>query len=563
MIAFPATLDDATARDPAADRSLVPSLPALPDDTESLGDEIARLAAHLHAATYQLLVMIREFDERGGWGGGFLSCAHWLSWRTGIGPGPAREKVRVAKALASLPRISAAMARGEMSYSKVRALTRVASPENEADLLGVARHATAAHVEKLVRAWRYVDRLEEAEDEQRRHQNRFLRLSPDDDGTYVLRGRLDPEVGAVLEKALELASEALYQAAAGEGAATNEETEPSFEQRRADALGLLAERAMAKGEFEGQGEEREPGEGDSMREPSRPLGRADRFQVVLHVEGSVLRHGPTEGDAAGSTDSDAASPVGGDEPGPITGHAVLADSGSRVSAGTSRRLACDAGVVLMTHDEEGRVLDVGRKHRTVPPAIRRALDHRDKGCRFPGCGCRYTDAHHITHWADGGETKLDNLILLCGRHHRAVHEQGFRVEITEGGTVDGAETGTGTSTVGSTEGSPEVCPVRFFRPDGRAIPVVPEPPRLPAEPTTDLERAHKERGIIPHRWTATPLWNGEILDYGLAIDMLRPLKTPGGKGETSAEDTSKREPRGEETSRREALEETREEWRAV
>jgi len=194
-------------------------------------------------------------------------------------------------------------------------------------------------------------------------------------------------------------------------------------------------------------------------------------------------------------------------------------------------------------------LDVGRKRRTVPPAIRRALDHRDKGCRFPGCGCRYTDAHHITHWADGGETKLENLILLCRRHHRAVHEEGVRVEMTEGGaeagTVDGAETGTG----GGLDGGP----VRFFRPDGRAIPVVPEPPRLPAEPTIDLVRAHRERGIVPHRWTATPLWNGESLDYGLAIDMLRPLKAPGGMGERL----------NGESSRGETSEETREEWRTI
>ncbi len=559
MIAFSATFDTASV--------VAPLFPALPDDTESLGDEIARLAAHLHAATYQLLVMIREFDDRGGWGGGFLSCAHWLSWRTGIGPGPAREKVRVAKSLASLPRISAAMARGEMSYSKVRALTRVASPENELDLLGVARHATAAHIEKLVRAWRYVDRLEDTEGEERRHQSRFLRLSPDDDGTYVLRGRLDPEVGAVLEKALELASEALYRGAAGEGAATNEKPEPTFEQRRADALGLLAERAMAKSEFEERGEAGElgePGEDRLARGPSRPLGRADRFQVVMHVGDSALRLGSVDGGTASSTVHDA--------PGSTPGHAVLADSGIGVSpalrsavsrgaiktrvsaetswcplgsAGTSRRLACDSSTVLMTHDEEGRVLGVGRKRRTVPPALRRALDHRDKGCRFPGCGCRYTDAHHVTHWADGGETKLDNLVLLCRRHHRAVHEEGVRVEMTESSTETGAETGT--------EGGSADGPVRFFHPDGRAIPVVPDPPHLPAEPTRELVRAQKKRGITPHRWTATPLWNGETLDYGLAIDMLRPPKAPGGRGETLNGET----PRGETS------EEIQEGWRAI
>ena len=202
MIAFPATID-AAAESTAAGTTLAPVPTAFLDDTESLGDEIARLAAHLHAATYQLLVLIREFDEREGWTCGFLSCAQWLSWRTGIGPGPAREKVRVARALASLPLISGAMAQGQLSFSKVRALSRVATPENETELLEVARHATAAHIERLVRAWRQVDRLEEAEEEQLRHQSRFLRLYPDQDGSYVLRGRLDPEVGALLEKAQE------------------------------------------------------------------------------------------------------------------------------------------------------------------------------------------------------------------------------------------------------------------------------------------------------------------------------------------------------------------------
>jgi hypothetical protein len=474
----------------------------LPDDTESLGNEIARLAAHLNAATYHLLALIHEFDEREGWAGGFVSCAHWLSWRTGICQGPAREKVRVARALASLPLISKAMAQGQMSYSKVRALTRVASPDNEAELLGVARHATAVHIEKLVRAWRRVDRLEEAEEERQRHQSRFLRLYPDDDGNYVLRGRLDPEVGALLEKALEWASEALYRKETPEERTA--ELATSFDQRRADALGLLAEQAMAATGTELE-EDQGSGGGDSTLESSRALGRADRFQVVLHVDVPGLGHGTVDADSIGDSVGDSASnPVSsaagqaaGPAPGSASGHAVLADTGSGVPAGTSRRLACDATVVLMTHGENGRVLDVGRKRRTVPPAIRRALDHRDRGCRFPGCGLRYTDAHHITHWADGGETKLENLVLLCRRHHRAVHEEGFLVEAAESGRV------------------------LFFHPDGSPIPPVPEPPPVPAEPVTELMRTHSERGIAPDAWAATPLWTGETFDYSLAIDMLR------------------------------------------
>jgi len=141
-------------------------------ELEKLGDEIAERAAHLHAATYELLVRLREFDLREGWGAGFRSCAHWLSWRTGVAPGAAREKVRVARALETVPQIGDAMRRGQLSFAKVRALTRVATPENEAALLEVARHATAAQVEKIVRAWRRVDRLEEQREESVRHESR-------------------------------------------------------------------------------------------------------------------------------------------------------------------------------------------------------------------------------------------------------------------------------------------------------------------------------------------------------------------------------------------------------
>ena len=491
--AVPAETPDPTPADtgPPPDGHLAPrsDVPAetptaTPTETERLGDEIARLAAHLHAATYQLLILIRAFDEREGWTGGFLSCAHWLSWRVGIAPGAAREKVRVARALGPLPLISEAMARGELSYSKVRALTRVATPENEAELLEVARHATAVHIERLVRAWRRVGRQEDAELERERHRSRYLRLYPDDDGMWVLQGRLDPEVGALLEKALEWASEALYRA-------EESHAEMPFAQRRADAVGLLAERWMAMGESVADESSENAGKDGTENANSHqaasetdaatvPLGRADRFQVVVHVDAETLEERSVEGDAE------------------------IGDSATHLPVATARRLACDAGLVHMTHDSEGNVLDVGRKTRTVPPAIRRALGQRDQGCRFPGCGLRYTDAHHIVHWADGGETKLDNLVLLCRRHHRAVHEEGFGLEVVEAG-------------------------LQFSHPDGSLIPEVPEVPEVPntpADPVRALERAHSERGFEPDAWTPTPLWNGEPFDVGMALEGLMPLTGP-------------------------------------
>lgn len=360
----------------------------LPEDRiETLGDEIAVLAAHLHAATHRLLVLIAEFDRLRGWErAGFRSCAHWLAFRTGFDLGASREKVRAARALESLPETSAAMARGELSFAKVRAITRVGTPDNESQLLELARSGTAAQLERVVRSWKWLNREDEAEWERRRHETRCLSVFPDDDGMYVIRGRLDPEVGALLMRAIEAAGDALFRA----------DRDEAPERRRADAMALLAERALASG-FGAQ--ESDPSDGAPVSGT-----RAERYQVMLHVEAPTLE--------------------AGSEP----GMSELED-GTRVSAETCRRIACDGGVVTVRHAPDGKILDVGRRTRTIPPAIRRALNVRDRGCRFPGCGSRFTDAHHIQHWADGGVTSLDNTILACAFHHRLLHEGGFRVEL--------------------------------------------------------------------------------------------------------------------------------------
>src|SRR5216683_767991 len=185
--------------------------PHLGAELDRLGDEIAELSAHLDAATARLLELIRAFDARGGWNTGFRSCAAWLSWRVGLDLGAARERVRVARALGTLPLLAEALARGELSYAKVRALTRVATPETEARLLGVGRAGTAAHVEQIVRGWRCVDRRAEARETKHRHATRALHVYQAEDGMVVLRGRLEPEMGALLLQALAAARERLYQ----------------------------------------------------------------------------------------------------------------------------------------------------------------------------------------------------------------------------------------------------------------------------------------------------------------------------------------------------------------
>ena len=209
------------------------------DLIEEIGDQIAILAAHVHAATHRMLVLIARFDRLRGWErAGFKSCAHWLAYRTSFDLGTSREKVRAALALEDLPETSAAMARGELSFAKVRALTRVATAENEQTLLDVARSGTAAQLERVVRAWKRFGRLDEIEHEQRRHAARSLSIFPDEDGSYQVRGKLDPEIAALLMRAIDAASDALYRGA---------HAESTPEQRRADALGLLAERARAAG----------------------------------------------------------------------------------------------------------------------------------------------------------------------------------------------------------------------------------------------------------------------------------------------------------------------------
>src|SRR6266436_5634975 len=156
-------------------------------ELDRLGDEIAELSAQLDAATARLLDLIREFDARGGWNTGFLSCAGWLSWRVGLDPGAARERVRVARALGTLPRLAEALAHGELSYAKVRALTRIATPETEEQLLKFGLTGTADHVERLVRGWRRVDRIAEARETAERHKRRALHVYRDEDGMVTVK----------------------------------------------------------------------------------------------------------------------------------------------------------------------------------------------------------------------------------------------------------------------------------------------------------------------------------------------------------------------------------------
>ena len=483
------------------------------DDLARLGERIAELAAGINAAESRMMALLADFDRRGGWKDGFGSCAEWLAWKIGITIGPARERVRAARALENLPQTADALREGTISYAKVRALTRVATPASETELLEFARAGSAARLERMVRMWKKLSRDEELTAEQARHRSRTFSMFVDGDGMYVVKGRLEPEVGAVLMRAVEAASDALFRreggARAGAGIARSVrrdagDARPEPKQRRADAVGLLAERALAAGfgsselsdelktrshddgprgeaplsqdnallaqddallaqdeaplaqdeappsrdeappsEDEPQTRSREDWQARSGTEPPASRGvesgtRAERYQVMVHCDAATLA---AEGEP-GRSDLD----------------------GIRVSAETSRRMACDAAVVAMVHAKNGSLLkdssllNVGRRTRTIPPHIRRALEERDRGCRFPGCGCRFTEAHHVKHWADGGETSLRNTLLLCRRHHRAVHEGQVKVSVNGDGTV------------------------LFFTPSGKMLADAPRKPRSATAP---------------------------------------------------------------------------------
>lgn len=415
--------------------------------------EITELAGHFNAAEHRWLTLIAEFDRRNGWSDrGCRSCAHWLNFQCGVSLGAARERVRVAHALEGLPKISAAMARGALSYSKVRAMTRIAGPEIEDYLLSIALHGTAEHVESLVQKFRRAKEAEELSREARQHAGRSVTYLWDHDGSLVLKARLPAEQGALLLKALDAACEEIPTPHVPAGTpAYNRPSEPderpSYAARRADACAALAQTFLKQG--------------------AQAMNGGEKHQIVVHVDEATLR------------DSTA-------------GQCELED-GPSLPAETVRRFACDCSVVMLVENEKGEPLNVGRKTRSIPPALRRALNARDRGCRFPGCThTRYVDAHHVHHWAHGGETKPSNLVTLCSFHHRKVHEGGVVIQTLDDGAF------------------------RFTRPDGRTF----DSPVPVSSDWTQLPLSHPNRDLRIDHKTATTLWRGERMDYGLGVQVL-------------------------------------------
>ncbi len=450
------------------------------EQIDKLGDDIAAAAAHIDAATHRLLTDIRRFDQCHGWyEQGAQSCAHWLSYRIGLGLNAAREKVRVARRLGDLSLIDGALRDGVVSFSKVRAMTRVATADNEDKLLRVARSATGAQLERICRGYRQVtERRKSRRDDERRH----LRKRHTAGGLVRIEAQLRPDEAALVMQALgEMRRLAGGEAKGGVQAGENDgrptpacvvgrvtavtspipDDEPDEEPDHpratlADGLVLMAESVLARGPA------------------ARRAGEPNQLIVQL---------GPEQLDTG--------------EAGPW--RAELHD-GTWLSGQAFERFTCDCSVTVVKTGTNGTPLDVGRKQRTIPPSLWTALLTRAGGCcQLPGCSSRiFMQAHHIEPWSQGGPTNLQNLALVCGRCHLRLHEGGFRVERLADGTL------------------------RFFRPDGKVIEPCPTPPEVAGDGLTLVMADNEARGLAINDRTALPHNYTPRFDLGAVVRSLLP-----------------------------------------
>jgi Domain of unknown function (DUF222)/HNH endonuclease len=448
---------ETSSSEPTADRSAASAGGTVP--LERLEAQICELAGHLAAATCRFLVLLGDFDARRGWASWEMnSCAQWLSWKCQMSAGTAREHVRVARALRELPVIRGEFGAGRLSYAKVRALTRIATPGSEAGLAEIAGPMTGNQLERFARAHRQVTH---ADDEAARVRRR-LAWRFEDDGSLSGTFRLPPLQGAVLLKALRAAAAEPGQD--GVSAETPAEPVVRTSSSLADALLVVAEAYLA-------------GKVATAEDP-------EVYQLMVHVGTDTLTADAESDAESGDVSAETPPPVPGDPADPGRCHV---EDGPAVSVSTAQMIGCTAVLSWMRHDRGGAILALGRRRRRPNAAQRRAARERDKGrCRFPGCESRRTDLHHIVHWANGGRTDLANLISLCRYHHTAVHDRGYLIAARPGTGFD------------------------FYRPDGTLVPTCPPLP----SPDGQIGDRHDAQ-ISPD--TIIPPWYGERLDLDHAI----------------------------------------------
>ncbi|HUP71105.1 MAG TPA: HNH endonuclease [Acidimicrobiales bacterium] len=455
----------------------------------------------------------------------------------------------MAHRLEELKLVRTAFAAGELSYSKVRAISRVATAETEQTLVELARHATANHMEQIARAYRGLKRRMAKDGKGGEEKDGgYLYWHWDDDGYLVIVGRFPPAEGAIFIEALNAARAAQagdaedHQPPSGDSAesrtppaehgnagdsAESRTQPPQRADPRDSAESLWAEEDddylngywmvpeddesgelvwVASGENEdGDSAEAAP-KAPHDDESNVPLTAASNDSAESHrvtaadalvsMAETMLRYGPQARDGGDRYQAVVivdAKVLAGDEPGRCE-----IDNGPAISPELARQITCDSSVIMTILGAGGEPLNIGRTTRTIPMAIRRALRIRDGKCRFPGCSQRrYVDGHHIQHWSQGGETSLENLVLLCRLHHRKVHEDNFTVRY-DGGTK-----------------------FTFTRPDGAPIPEAPAAvPALPGH----VVRANQALGLSIGPETGSSLWAGEQLDLAMVIDGLFALE---------------------------------------
>lgn len=443
---------------PAAGPGLVAGPPSIEDvETAPLDDleaEICSWAGRIAAATCRMLVLLAAFDRRKGWSGlGMASCAHWLAWRCGLSVRTAQEHLAVARALEGLPAVRGAFAAGQLSYSKVRAVTRVAEAETEQSWLNHALHCTASQLERLASRYRSLTTRPTAQREARR-----LTWRTNSEGLFRLSAVLTAEEGARLTAVVDAA-----RASLDDVSPPPSETDPGTapadgeilalpRDRRADADALLA---LVDG---------------FLSRPAPGLMRADHTLTVhLDADALLAAHGQTAANIAAPSDQRSDSPGSADPPAPLKagerssdGHVenglaaptAQADLVHRLAQGLLRhdagpgtglsmpalaRLGCDALVRALLRDENGNPLALGRRRRIPTRRLRDAVHARDQGtCQYPGCAhTRWLQIHHLREWlADEGTTDLENLTLLCSRHHTLIHDEGIRLRRRASGAIE-------------------------------------------------------------------------------------------------------------------------------
>lgn len=410
--------------------------------TARVVQEISDLSAHIAAATSRLLELLVEVERDVLWDPDAGDAATWFSFLTGMSPRVARHHAEVAARLEEFHETKQALVAGNISFEQARAITRAATPSTEESLVELARNTTCGQLQRITAIFRRATQTEIGL-ANTQHARRYLSYFFDNEDGFVIRGRMPADQGAVVAQALERVTDDLSErrrTEAGAGIDAPIEAEPDAESAGANHVDALVELCRA---------------GMSTLATGSGAGPGALPEVVVHVDEAALAGG----------DGDAHVDRGRCELG----------NGIAIAGETARRIACDASVLALL-ERDGAAIKAGRRRRTISHALRRALEARDRMCRFPGCSRRgHAEAHHIEHWSRGGTTDPSNLVLLCRFHHRVVHEGGYRIE-----------------------GDPHAT-LRFVRPDGEVVKcAVSRSARMPLE---DLNGA---RGVHPQKVDPMP-----------------------------------------------------------